>query len=176
MKKIIAYIAMSLDGYIATSEDGVDWLGGDGSDPTNLGSYPAFIETIDTVILGHATYHQIVTVLSPTQWPYENMHSYVLTHRALENTQGITFTHEPLETLLPKLKEEAGKHIWICGGGSIIRQLHDLGLIDEYHLSVIPTILGKGIRLFGESNAPRPLKLKHTQSYNGIVDLVYEVR
>ncbi len=45
MRKIVLYIAMSLDGYIADKAGGVDWLSGDGSDPENPGSYPAFIDT-----------------------------------------------------------------------------------------------------------------------------------
>ncbi len=176
MKKVKAYIAMSLDGYVADMNGGVSFLGGDGSDPENFGSYPKFYETIDTVVLGYNTYSQIVTELSPEEWAYIGKTSYVVTHRELSSTNEIVFTSENVSTLISKLKLEEGKDIWICGGASIINQLHKSDLIDEYTISVIPTILGGGIKLFGESNIETKLKLKSTQNYNGIVDLVYEKR
>ncbi len=176
MKKIIAYIAISLDGYIADKDGGVSWLGGDESDKDNFGSYPNFIETIDTIILGYSTYSQIITELSPNEWAYKGKKSYVLTHREIENTEEISFTSESIEKLSVTLKSEDGKDIWICGGANIIQQFHTQGLIDEYVLSIIPTILGEGIKLFDKLGAETKLKLKSTQNYNGIVDLVYEKR
>ncbi len=176
MKKVIAYIAISVDGYIADETGSVSWLGGDGSDNQNFGSYPEFIETIDTVILGYSTYHQIVNELSPNEWPYKGKKTYVLTHRKIENTDEIIFTDENIEALISILKCEQGKNIWICGGANIIQQFHSKGLIDEYTLSIIPTILGTGIRLFDEVGKETTLKLKSTKIYNGIVDLAYEKR
>ncbi len=176
MKKVIAYIAMSIDGYIADKDGGVSWLSGDGSDVDNFGSYPNFIETIDTIILGYSTYHQIVTKLSPNEWAYKGKKTFVLTHRDIKNTEEIIFTSESIEKLLLKLKEVEGKNIWICGGASVIQQTHNNGLIDEYVLSIIPTILGNGIKLFDQFDVETKLKLKSTESYNGIVDLVYQKR
>ena len=70
MRKAILYIAMSLDGYIADARGGVDWLTGDGSEPEHEGSYPAFYNAVDTVIMGHTTYRQITCELSPGHWVY----------------------------------------------------------------------------------------------------------
>lgn len=75
-----------------------------------------------------------------------------------------------------RLKNEIGKDIWICGGASIVKQLMQANLIEQYFINVIPTILGNGIRLFGTSEKEIKLKLKKTRSYNGITDLVYERR
>ncbi len=174
MKKIIVYIAMSLDGYIATKNLDVAWLDGDGSSESNFDSFNAFIQTIDTVILGYTTYNQIINSLSPHEWPYKGKKSYVITHKKIPNANDILFTDENFETLFSKLKHEAGKNIWICGGANIVNQMHQLGLIDEYHISVIPTILGSGIKLFDASNLTVKLKLISTANYNGIVDLVYK--
>ncbi len=175
MRKIIIYIAMSLDGYIADKSNNVAWLSGDGSDENNMGSYPEFVESIDTIILGYSTYHQIVTELSPDKWVYDGKKCYVLTHRALENTKEVIFTDISLANLLIELKNQpskSNKGIWICGGASVVKQVLDLGLADELLVSVIPIILGAGVRLFAEQESKR-LKLKGTHSYNGIVDLVY---
>ena len=67
MKKVTVFIAMSLDGYIADSRGGVDWLAGQGNDDDSVDSYSEFVKEIDTVVMGWNTYHQIVTELSPSE-------------------------------------------------------------------------------------------------------------
>jgi dihydrofolate reductase len=176
MKEVVLYIAMSLDGYIADKNGGVGWLCGDGSDTKNEGSYSGFFKTIDTVILGYKSYHQIITELSPDAWVYANKKSYVITHNKLESSDGIIFTDKNLIDLITEIKSENKKDIWICGGAAIANQLIDFDLIDRFCISVIPTILGDGIRLFGTHEKAIDLKLISTQSYNGITDLVYKRR
>ena len=78
--------------------------------------------------------------------------------------------------MVKRLREEEGNGIWICGGASIVRQLMETDLIDTLHISVIPTLLGDGVRLFGPLEKEQKLRLVKTQSYNGITDLVYEKR
>lgn len=176
MRKVLLYIAMSLDGYIARADLDVSWLNGDDSDPKNPGSYPSFYDAIDTVVLGWNTYHQIKRELSPEVWPYEGKKSYVVTHHPMASTDEITFTQENLPDLIERLKQLDGRDIWICGGASLARQLIEADLIDWFCVSIIPTILGDGIRLFPRMPREHKLKLIHTESYNGIVDLVYESR
>jgi Dihydrofolate reductase len=175
MRKIILYIAMSIDGYIADTNGGVSWLNGDGSDVTNEGSYGEFISTIDTVILGYKTYHQLITELSPDTWVYPDKMSYVITHKKLEDKENILFTDDLL-SLIAKLKEQDGKDIWICGGASIVNQLIGLNMIDRFYITLIPSILGSGIRLFETFEKEILLKLISTRCYNGMTDLVYEPR
>ncbi len=176
MRKVIVYIATSLDGYIADVNGGVGWLTGDGSESENVGSYPEFIKSVDTVILGHKTYHQIVTELSPEVWVYADMTSYVMTHKKLDDKQGIFFTDIDLKQLIKKLKSEGGKDIWICGGASLVNACVEQDLADEYTISIIPTILGGGTRLFGDHKIEKPLKLKSSVTYNGIVESTYVKR
>ena len=78
--------------------------------------------------------------------------------------------------LLSKLKLKKGKGIWICGGANLIGQLMRTNMVDCYHISVIPTLLGNGIPLFGELEKEQKLSLIKTQNYNGIVELIYERR
>ena len=73
MRSVILYIAMSLDGYIADREGGVDWLAGQEPGQDMPDSYSTLLERIDTVLLGWNTYHQLTTQLSPEQWPYEGL-------------------------------------------------------------------------------------------------------
>ena len=176
MRKVILYIAMSLDGFIADENGGVAWLEGQEVDSSESGSYPEFIQTVDTVIMGYTTYHQIVEELSPNEWPYIGKQSYVLTHKNLESKEGICFTSEPIQSLLERLAQEPGKDIWLGGGANVVNQAVKLNLVNQYWVSVIPTILGNGISLFGNDNPEIKLKLISTQSYNGMTDLIYERR
>ena len=89
MRKVILFIAMSLDGYIANQNGGVDWLQGQDSNQETKDIYTEFIQNIDTVIMGWNTYHQIVTELSPDQWIYSSLQSYVITHNQKESTENI---------------------------------------------------------------------------------------
>lgn len=172
MKKINLFIAMSLDGYIADSNGGVDWLVGQGDDDA-MDVYSEFAKKIDTVIMGWNTYHQIVTELSPDTWVYHDFTTYVITHRKHTSSAKIRFTDESPAKLAKKLREESGKDIWICGGANLIQQFVKKDLIDCYYISMIPIILGAGIRLFENSNHEIKLRLLKTQTYNGITDLIY---
>lgn len=176
MRKVTLFIAMSLDGYIADKDGGVDWLNGQEEDGENMDTYSEFIKTIDTIIMGWNTYHQVITELSPEEWVYPEQVSYVITHREIPSTERIRFTSESPCDLVKRLREEEGNGIWICGGASIVRQLMETDLIDTLHISVIPTLLGDGVRLFGPLEKEQKLRLVKTQSYNGITDLVYEKR
>ncbi len=81
----------------------------------------------------------------------------------------------PVE-LVKRLREENGKDVWICGGANLVQQLMREDLIDVYYLTVIPTILGSGIRLFDSISHEIKLRLQKTQTYNGMIDLIYTKR
>lgn len=174
MRKVNLFIAMSLDGYIADSEGGVDWLGGQGEESEDVDVYSAFIKDIDTVLMGWKTYHQIVTELSPEEWIYHNLKTYVFTHKEHKSTKNVQFINRDPADLITSLREKDGKDIWICGGANLIQQMVKEDLIDCYYITIIPTILGFGIRLFDNlAGKELELKLIKTQTYNGMTDLVY---
>ncbi len=175
MKKISLFIAMSLDGYIADSKGSVNWLTGQGNDDDddNIDAYSEFVKDIDTVVMGWNTYHQIVTELSTDEWVYQDFTTYVVTHNPKASSDKIRFVNESPVVLVKRLREENGKDIWICGGANLIQQLVKEDVIDCYYITVIPMILGSGIRLFEKADHEIKLKLLKTQSYNGMTDLIY---
>ncbi|MBE7721669.1 MAG: GNAT family N-acetyltransferase [Lacrimispora celerecrescens] len=175
-RKVILYIAVSLDGYIADEAGGVDWLGGQDKAYKGDYGYGRFEKQVDTVIMGYRTYRQVVTELSPEAWPYPGKETWVLTHREMEDRTGIQFTGEPLDTLLSGLKKKEGKAVWICGGAQLVNQLMEKDLIDEYHLTLMPVLLGGGARLFEKTGKQILLKLVSSETENGVIDCIYRKR
>lgn len=173
MRKIRLFIAMSLDGYIADSYGRVGWLNGQGNDDEDIDIYSEFVKNIDTVLMGWNTYNQIITELSPEKWVYNDFITYVITHKENFSCENIRFTNTSPVNLVKKLKQQTGKDIWICGGANIVQQLVNEDLIDYYQITIIPILLGTGIRLFENIECEIKLKLLTTQSYNGMIDLTY---
>ncbi len=175
MKKVVIYIAMSLDGFIADKNGNVDFLQGDGSQPENMGTYEQFYANVSDVIMGYKTYSQIVTELAPDSYPYKGKKSYVFTSKKIKSTDEVCFTNESVDSLVLKLKNSDEKGVvWINGGASIVGQVIKSNLFDELIVSIIPTVLGGGIKLFAEENTQHKLKYIKSSSNNGIVEIKYE--
>ena len=175
-RKIILYISQSLDGFIADSKGNVDWILGNDKEYVSDYGYESFIKDIDTVILGYNTYSQIKNELSPDNWVYENLKSYVLTSKEIKDTANIKYVDMNIRELINRLQQEKGKNIWICGGANLVNQCVKEDLIDEYQITTVPVILGNGIRLFEENNKNIKLKLKDIKEENGLIIGIYAKR
>ena len=147
-RKVILYIATSIDGFIADHHGGIDWLETNSKNEEQDTSYTDFYQGVDTVILGRTTYDQVVNDLSPDIYPYEDSMSYILTSKKKENTDKQIFLNTPVVDLVTTLLKQPGKDIFIVGGTSIITPLIEANLIDDYQIATIPIILGDGIPLF----------------------------
>lgn len=174
-RKVILYIAVSIDGFIADTQGGIDFLGEVTVDkPVSDDSYERFYETIDTVVMGRTTYQQVVEELSPDHYPYEGAKSYVLTtQQHLKAKEGVQFVNASVVSLIERLLAEEGGNIWLVGGASLIAPLIKADLIDEYNLTTVPVILGQGISLFEGNSTKRQLKLKEITAVNGMSSQVY---
>lgn len=173
MRKVILYIAVSLDGYIADRNGSVDWIKGQDDSVEPEDTFTPFFDSVDTVIMGKRTYDQIVTELSPNHWPYTGATTFVITHDDCIGTEHIRFRNTSVYRLVDEIQEQSGKNIWICGGAQIARQLIEKDMIDTYHIAVIPVILGGGIKLFDTTEHKIDLTLARTKEYNGIIELTY---
>lgn len=169
VRKIVLFIASSLDGFIAREDGSIDWLFSDGDY-----GYTKFFRSIDTVIMGRKTYD---VSLAFGDYPYKGKKGYVftrkLTKRADKNTE---FVSDPV-SLCKKLKRSPGKNIWLVGGSDIISVLTNAGLVDEIILSTHPIILGKGIPLFKDIKREINLRLvKSIKFGTGLLQAYYIVR
>lgn len=173
MRKVILYISISIDGYIADSNGKVDWIDSCNIPEDVAGSYDRFIADVDTVVMGWTTYLQIVTELSPDVWVYNGLHSYIITHRQKEDAEDIHFTDEHPCGLVGRLKELEGKDIWICGGASVANQLMAEALVDVLHLTVLPVTLGNGIRLFNDGLPLSRYSLTKLNQSADVVEMIY---
>ncbi len=172
MGKVVLFISMSLDGYLAKSDGNIDWLHSHQKQTVEDKTYEEFYSKVDTVILGRNIYDQIVNVLAKDKYPYADSESYVITSRPLEDRENIKFTSESVSDLVKKLKEEK-EYIWIVGGSRLIQPLLEENLIDEYQIAIIPTLLGDGIKLFRNFDNLIELQLKESKAINGITYLTY---
>lgn len=187
MRKVILYVAMSLDGYLADEQGGLDWIleagaveqaesaeKADGETREHTPSrYEQFYDTVDTVVMGRVTYEQISREISPDVWMYGGKKTYVLTKTAQNPLPDIEFTQREPGELIRYLKHRKGKDIWICGGARLISAMMTANLIDEYRISLVPVVLGKGIALFSPQEQGVKLQLQDCVPENGMVDLVY---
>ncbi|KST66111.1 dihydrofolate reductase family protein [Mastigocoleus testarum] len=171
MVEFIIYIATSIDGYIARSDGSIDWLPSPEDGEEDFG-YNKFYDSIDAVIMGATTYKQ---VLGFGDWPYPGKISYVVTSRNLSTKRtDVLFVKGGVEEVLKNIKEKDYKRIWLMGGGNLISSFINRGLVNEYIITIIPTILGSGISLY-QSVTELKLDLVNTKSYSsGIVELRYK--
>jgi dihydrofolate reductase len=167
MRKVILYIACSLDGYIARTDGSVDWLFAD----ADYG-YTDFYNSVDTIIMGRKTYFKIQ---GAGEFPYQGKECFVLSRsRSGSRDRNVQYPAEDLKGFTVAKKAETGKNIWLVGGGELIREMLNLQLIDEIVLFVHPLILGSGIPLFRGLPSARGLTLLGCQSHpNGLVELHY---
>lgn len=166
MGKLILYIAVSLDGYIADQEGKYAFLN-DYSDPSVF-DFDRFIQQIGTLIMGRKTYQQMLDTGEP--WNYPNHLSYVYTTEIQPNHDNIRFTNLEPEKLLNQITSASDKDIWLFGGSQIIKMFLDKDLIDEYWIYYVPEILGDGIPLFQNSILGK-LKVISTKQFDNIVEM-----
>jgi len=169
-RKVVVYIGISLDGYIATKEDSLEWLlNTKGSGNNGFGE---FYDTVETIIMGKRTYDWIMNQENG-KFPYVGKECYVYSTQRLKNTEHVNFTSQSPELLLAGMKQER-KKIWIVGGSQIIDLFRKKHLVDEYILNISPVILGEGIPLFCEGESEK-LAMDRVRTFGQFVEISYQV-
>ncbi|KAF6653864.1 dihydrofolate reductase family protein [Paenibacillus polymyxa] len=172
--KVVLYIAVSLDGYIALPDGSVDWLfdvKGDGGD----NGYADFYDTVGTVLMGRLTYEEVLKLSD--DFPYAGKPCYILTRSLAKHEQAphVTFTDEDLSELVPRLQKQSEGLVWLVGGGQLAQAFMQAGLLEKAIIAIIPKVLGQGIPLFPEGTLPSTFELQEIERRGDIVLLYYNV-
>ena len=162
MSRTQYYTATSLDGFIATAEHSLDWLFTREQDAEGPMNYGEFIADVGAVAMGSTTYEWIIDHESKGgtvefRWPYEQP-CWVFTHRDLSAVPNadIRFVSDDVTGVHAQMVEAAGdRNVWIVGGGDLVGQFADAGLLDDVFVYIAPVTLGAGAPLL-----PRELELK----------------
>jgi dihydrofolate reductase len=166
------FVGTSLDGFIARTDGGLDWLPAGGGEEHG---YEAFIATVDALVIGRNTFD---TVLAFDTWPYGAKPVVVLSTRPLPPSPAGSVVERmegPPVTIVALLEARGIRHIYVDGGITIQRFLQ-AGLIHHLTITRVPVLIGSGIPLFGPT--PRDIRLTHvaTRSYaSGLVTSEYSV-
>lgn len=175
--KASAYIATSLDGFIAREDGDIDWLhSAGGSDEKEDYGYADFMASVDALIMGRNTFE---TALGFGAWPYTGKRVVVLSSRPMSIPDDLADTvaasSAPPLALLSDLEKQGINHVYVDGGKTIQGFLR-AGLINELTITRIPILIGKGIPLFGTLDRDIRLTHLHTQAYaTGLVQSKYVI-
>ena len=161
MAKIVGYIAVSLDGFIAGPDDNLDWLFR--YDGLDLGEhdYNLFLERIGTLVMGRGTYDFLDRMEGP--WPYQGKRALVVTSRPIDRPKGAIETRADVDSLIAELRALDDGDVWMLGGGKLQMAFMERGALDEIEIYVMPELIGGGSPLFpatGFAAQPRLLSVK----------------
>ncbi|MBG9737408.1 dihydrofolate reductase family protein [Paenibacillus alvei] len=180
-RRIILDLAVTADGYIEGKNGEVDWCIMD----SEMG-FSHFLNQIDTILYGRKSYDlwgQFTPGSENTETEKEMwrlIHSkekYVFSQTQQGADNKVIFINDNIHEEVIKLKNKPGKDIWLYGGASLITTFLNLGLVDEFRLSVHPVILGEGKPLFIDIKQRLNLKMVHTRTFtSGVVQLIYRMQ
>ncbi len=168
MRKIILFIATSLDGFIAGPNGEIDWLFTDGDYGFNK-----MYSSIDTTLLGRKTY-DLTLKLDPNV--SRDKTNYVFAHHPPQkHPPQFQFVAENAVGFTENLKRQKGKDIWLIGGGELNTTMLNASLIDTMIVSILPVVLGKGIPLFTDDAKRTDFKTVGMKTYkSGLVQIRLE--
>ena len=180
---VTIHMAASLDGFIARKDGSVDWLEtsdefaeGESMDPTFI---EAFLKTIGCYVMGSKTYELALSFEAKGfGWAYGDKPVFVLTSRELPRTRDtVEFYSGDLAQFVNERLRPAFRSIWFVGGGAVSGECLRLGLADEVRYSILPILIGDGIRFFEKLDRDVALHLAEVKAYkSGTVELRYQVR
>jgi len=171
--KTTYYVASSLDGYIAREDGDVSWLDDLGI-PMEETGYEEFYSTIDALVMGRKTYEIIVSF---GQWPYGDKPVWICSRGKITPMEGCNLQVGNTPEEAYKAAQELNiKHLWLVGGGSLASAFLEENLLSDISLSLMPIILGSGIKLFAD--LPSPIKINKGNQVaheSGFIQLEYTI-
>lgn len=171
MQTVILYIAMSLDGFIAKADGGLDWLTKYNNEGEDYG-YGEMLSRVGSTVMGRKTYEQ---VKGDIRTAYSDKSVYIITNSDSKKIDNMTFVSGDTAEIVKSIKQNEVKDVWLVGGADLVNQFVKAGLVDEMIVTIVPIILGTGIRLFTDNNPEVHFKHIKTIPYrSGLVSLYYQ--
>lgn len=146
MAAILGYIAATLDGFIATADDRLDWLFRHDAPSEEEKDYERFLKRIRTVVMGRGTYDFIAN--DPSPWAYGDQRVIVVTSRPILDPKGPLETRGDVDALVRELRALDDGDVWMLGGGRLQMAFLERGALDEVQIFVFPEMIGGGRPLF----------------------------
>ncbi len=183
MPRVIYNTATTLNGFLADDEDSLSWLfvvpGAEGAES----EFSTFLKGVGSLIMGSTTYEWLLVhenlLEHPEKWYYRGIASFVMSSRPLEPVAAadIRFRSGSVTAVWDELRDAAGDgDIWIVGGGDLVGQFADAGLLNEIRVSVAPVTLESGRPLLPRRIESDRLTLKSARQAGQFAELVYSVR
>jgi len=170
MRKIRYNVAMSLDGYISGPNGEADWIVRD----TDV-NFAELWAQFGTLLMGRKTYHAAKLRLGESAFQGVKVAAASRTMKQSEHPT-ITVISELTGESIQKLRKQAAKDVWLMGGGELFRALLEMDEVDTVEVSIMPVLLGEGVKLLPSTLAQTRLKLVSQRIYrSGIVSLAYEI-
>ncbi len=180
MRKVILDLAVTLDGFIEGPNGEVDWCIMD-----DEMAFDQFLSEVDIILYGRKSYDlwgeytpsDTASECEKQIWALVHSKKKIVFSTTSAGSGGpVQYITHNIEAEIRKLKQEPGKDMWLYGGASLISTFINLGLVDEYRLSVHPVVLGAGKPLFEGLQKRTSLTLTDVRTYNsGVVQLKYQV-
>ncbi|MFM5587622.1 dihydrofolate reductase family protein [Aeromonas rivipollensis] len=167
--RVSAFLALSLDGFIAGEGGDLDWLAPYGGDSQEETGYSALMASADLLLMGRNSYE---TVLGFPEWPYGDKPVTVLTHRPATPRAHVSFRQGALAQVLGELGQEGARHIYL-DGGEVVRQGLQAALVDELTLFWVPVTLGAGVSLWTQALPGRLVPVSSAVLPSGLVRVIY---
>lgn len=167
--RVSAFLALSLDGFIAGEGGDLAWLEPYNGDSQEETGYSALMASADTLLMGRNTY-DIVNAFP--EWFYGDKPVVVLTHRPAVPREHVSFRQGALAQVLGDLWQAGSRHLYL-DGGDLVRQGLQAGVVDELTLFWVPVTLGGGVSLFAGALPGRLTPVSSAVLASGLVRVVY---
>ncbi len=184
MTKTQYYTATSLDGYIADENNSLDWLFEVDRDSTGDPSFSTFFAGVGAMAMGATTYEWVLEhdhlLDDPGKWRgyYGETPCWVFTHRELPPVPEavLHFVQGDVGPVHERMVDAAaGKNVWLVGGGDLVGQFADVGLLDEILVGIAPVTLGRGAPLLPRRLSASQLELVDVARDRQFARLTYRV-
>jgi dihydrofolate reductase len=183
MVRVVYFTACTLDGFIADSDNSLEWLFESARNDPDDGGWEEFLSDVGPMVMGATTFLWVLEherlLDRPGKWQewYADRPCWVFTHRDLPAVAGadIRFVSGDVRTAYDEMVAARSGNVWLVGGGDLVGQFDDAGLLDEIHLGMRPVTLGAGAPLLPRRITSKRLSFREVRQTGQSVRIILDV-